>query len=302
MTMESPSFLTVCLNPTLQKTLLFSRFEPGEVNRATSHHYDASGKGINVTRVLTQLGGRAVHLTHLGRQARDFIRLLGPDHLTVEWVDSDSEIRTCTTVVDRSAHLTTELVEESEPVSAGTGDRLMQAFRRLVFECDWLVISGTRAGGYSDSVFPSMIRMAKDLGKKVICDYRGEDLQLSLPERPDYIKPNWKEFTDTFFSGGLTEGDADKAVHHKMLDIAQQFDTTVILTRGAGEVAFTEGGKIKKIHPDRVEPVNTTGCGDSFTAGLAWSLSQGEPLTDAVRMGIRCGMRCALSVRPGVIF
>jgi len=49
-------FLTICLNPTLQKTLCFSSVVPGTVNRTGVHRLDVSGKGINVTRVLTQLG------------------------------------------------------------------------------------------------------------------------------------------------------------------------------------------------------------------------------------------------------
>ena len=52
-------FLSVCLNPTLQKTLSFSSIVPGKVNRTGVHRLDVSGKGINVTRILTQLGKKA---------------------------------------------------------------------------------------------------------------------------------------------------------------------------------------------------------------------------------------------------
>ena len=93
--------LTVCLNPTLQKTLCFPSVTQGEVNRTDNHRLDASGKGINVSRVLTQLGKTAVHLTQLGGELRPlFLSLCKKDKLlgslgTVEWVESKSPIRFC---------------------------------------------------------------------------------------------------------------------------------------------------------------------------------------------------------------
>jgi fructose-1-phosphate kinase PfkB-like protein len=59
--------LCVCLNPTVQKTITLPRMLVGEVNRASAVRTDASGKGVNVARVLVQLGeADVVHLTHLG--------------------------------------------------------------------------------------------------------------------------------------------------------------------------------------------------------------------------------------------
>ena len=59
--------LTLCLNPVLQKTIVFSmNLEKNCVNRAKSHLFDVSGKGVNVSRVLTQLGIPVLHITQIG--------------------------------------------------------------------------------------------------------------------------------------------------------------------------------------------------------------------------------------------
>ncbi len=74
--------LVVCLNPTLQKTLVFSSLREGEVNRTPTYYLDASGKGVNVARVLGQLGIESVHLTHAGGMFREvFITLAEQDGL-----------------------------------------------------------------------------------------------------------------------------------------------------------------------------------------------------------------------------
>jgi hypothetical protein len=82
---NSPRFLAVCLNPTFQRTVRLKKLEKGEVNRARLARLDASGKGINVSRVLQQLGAPVRHLTHLGPGRDEFLRLCGEDNLQISW-------------------------------------------------------------------------------------------------------------------------------------------------------------------------------------------------------------------------
>jgi 1-phosphofructokinase/tagatose 6-phosphate kinase len=106
------SILSVSLNPTIQKTLVFPNFVSDTVNRAVQHRLDASGKGINVSRVLTQLGKNCTHLTQLGGQFRAiFLELCEQDGLTIEWVESQSPIRFCYTIINNEDKSVTELVE-----------------------------------------------------------------------------------------------------------------------------------------------------------------------------------------------
>ena len=197
------SILAVCLNPTLQKTLRFSSIISNTVNRTADHRLDASGKGINVTRVLTQLGKKAVHLTQLGGVLRPlFLSLCGQDELSVEWVESESPIRFCYTLLTKSDNSVTELIEESEKVAAGTEERLLERFDSLLGDASLdlksLVISGTKAAGFSDEAIPLMTRKAKEKGLRVILDVKGKDLTESLRYGPDIVKPNLFEFAATF--------------------------------------------------------------------------------------------------------
>ena len=119
-------FLVVCLNPVIQKTLVFDKLAIDHVNRARIVRTDASGKGVNVARVLSQRGADVTHLTHAGGPNRDwFLALCAADGLDVRWVDSGSEVRFCSTVIDATEKTATELVEEAVPVQAGTEERLL---------------------------------------------------------------------------------------------------------------------------------------------------------------------------------
>jgi 1-phosphofructokinase family hexose kinase len=308
--------LTVCLNPTLQKTLLLSEFHEGEVNRSSEYHLDASGKGVNVTRVLSELGVDARHLTHGGGRNRDlFLSLLRGDGLSVTAPDSKSEIRLCYTLLDRAKKTTTEIVEEPGPVSPETEAEVRAAFEKLIYEAQCLILSGTRAPGYSPDLYAEFTAAAKEAGARVILDIRGPDLMGALKYRPDIIKPNLAEFAATFITGVMgreTDEDEDliSAAGVKMAEIFRDFGSLCVLTRGGLDAAAYNGREAVFSAPSRIEPVNTTGCGDAFTAGFAaaWEAA-GFPGTEsdafpgvfrkALEEGHRCASLNALNVRPG---
>jgi len=322
------AFLTVCLNPTLQKTLRFTSIFPGTVNRTEAHRLDASGKGINVTRVLTQLGKKATHLTQLGGVLRPlFLSFCEQDGLSVQWVESESQIRFCYTLLSNTestlsgedgappgGSAVTELVEESEPVCAGTGDRLLEKFDDILARdagLNWLIISGTKAAGFSDAVIPAMTQRAKEKGLKVILDIKGKDLTESLKYQPDIVKPNLLEFAAGFApelvrNNELTEIDAvaKERIKTAVLDIARKYKCSVILTNGSKKIIAADvssGNNFFEVEFQPVKAVNSTGCGDAFTAGLAAALEDGAGFREAISEGSRCGALNAAFVRPGVI-
>ena len=306
------SFLTVCLNPTIQKTLRFSSIVPGAVNRTGVHRLDVSGKGINVTRVLSQLGKKAVHLTQLGGVMRPlFLSLCEQDGLSVEWVESGSEIRFCYTVLNESDGKVTELVEESDTVCAGTEQRLLEKFDTILgaspdLKC--LIISGTKAAGFSNTVIPCMVRKTKERGLRVILDVKGKDLIESLQYEPDVIKPNLLEFAATFAPDLVSDNDmiaedaaAKERIKSAILDTAQKHNCRVILTNGSRKILAADKDKSFEAEFEAVKAVNSTGCGDAFTAGLAAALEDGADFREAISEGARCGAKNAALVRPGVI-
>ena len=298
-----PRFLAVCLNPTIQKTLVFDGFALDEVNRASCVYTDASGKGVNVARVLSQLGAEAIHLTHSGGHDGDWFRsLCAVDNVDLRWVDSESDVRFCTTVIDRRTGTATELVEESRPVRAGTEDAILDLFDATIGEVEVLIISGTKAAGYSDSVISEMARRAAALGLLTVLDIKGRDLAACLPFRPAVVKPNLAEFLS-----GLPTGAGSKApglrllAHATALDWKKRFGTELVLTRGGKPIWFEEEGEPAEEPVLPTRAINPTGSGDAFTAGLAYALAGGASLREAVREGARLGALNAANLKPGSI-
>lgn len=220
-------YLAVCLNPVIQKTLVFARVARGEVNRCSEYRVDASGKGINVARVLGQLGREATHLSQLGGPMRDwFLGLCKADGLEPAWVESGSDIRLCVTMIDRAEGSATELVEEARPVGEGTAERLLVEFDRLLPAIATVMISGTKAAGFPPTIMAEFSKRAASAGKRLILDIKGQDLLGCLPFRPAVVKPNLEELLQTYAperAASLMASDGEGAMRELIAQVGREY-------------------------------------------------------------------------------
>lgn len=295
------NILVVCLNPTFQVTMRFDSFLIGEVNRCSEHYLDASGKGMNVARIVSQMGSDASLLTHLGgSRVEEMLRLCKRDKVEVLWADSKSEIRTCTTILNGKT--TTELVQEPHTVSVGTEEPIRALYCDAMKKNDAIIITGTKAKGYSKEIYPDFVRLAKDAGKFVLLDIKGEDLKNCLPFRPDVIKPNLSEFAQSFLGLEILEQDENLGVRDsilaKMEEIHAQYGCITLLSRGKRDL-FVQGDSFFTVAIEEVEAVNTIGCGDTLAAVLTLGLLQGQKLQQAVVSATKAATKQAKTIHPG---
>ncbi|MFQ3620721.1 MAG: PfkB family carbohydrate kinase [Spirochaetales bacterium] len=314
--------LVVCLNPTLQKTLHFAKFIEGEVNRSKTYYLDASGKGVNVSRVLQQLEVPCLHLTHAGGQFRDlFLKKAAEDGVEIVAPDSHSEVRFCTTVLNQERKTTTELVEEPYPVRPETDSEIRQHFTHLLSTCETVIISGTRSPGYTASLYADMVKEAKEQGKWVILDIRGQDLLSTLLPRPHVLKINLKEFVETFLNlKDIQENMQDPSllpkVEEQFSNIWEQWGVYPLVTNGKEDTLYYKEGKLHRLAvPKPLDPasiLNTIGCGDAFTAGFvkAWreaaypppqSLAFSQQIERFISFAQQVALLNAYQIRPGRI-
>ena len=122
-----------------------------------------------------------------------------------------------------------------------------------------LIVSGTKAAGFSDDIVPTMTRLAKEVGVRVILDVRGQDLVRSLPFGPDVVKPNLAEFVSTYLPDARADS-ADsafkEAVAEKAGAVARESGSLVVLTRGASAVWTHDGSAFREFPIAAVPPVS----------------------------------------------
>ncbi|HPX26407.1 MAG TPA: PfkB family carbohydrate kinase [Treponemataceae bacterium] len=299
--------LTLCLNPVLQKTIVFSmNLEKNCVNRAKSHLFDVSGKGVNVSRVLTQLGIPVLHITQIGGDFSNlFKKLCRKDKISLDSVKVKGNIRFCYTIIDVGV---TELVEEGYRVDPSVEAKVLRKINYQLNNKNILamVISGSKAPGFSDNLYPSIVYKCINKSLPVVADYRGEDLintleaVKSLKQKAHLltIKPNAQELCSTFSCNNAKTDikDCIESIHNK-------YGCNCVISDGEHPV-MVQTSKGFSLFPviKAKSTQNTTGCGDAFTAGFASMISNGETFQKAVEKGIECGFKNALTLRPGSIF
>jgi ribokinase len=94
------------------------------------------------------------------------------------------------------------------------------------------------------------------------------------------MKPNE---TEAQILSGIDVTDAASA-EEAAREIAERGVETVIVTLGGGGVLLLDKGKAVHFPTVKVEVVDTTAAGDSFTGGLAVFIAEGKPIEEAVRL------------------
>ncbi|WP_309234627.1 hexose kinase [Nocardia sp. XZ_19_385] len=263
--------LTVTMNPAYDMTYRVERFERGQAHRVRSVEQRIGGKGINVTRVLNQLGkyaratGFADHAFAAAAELEmpvDFVHALPWVRRTV--VISESDDGTATALWEPGARV-------SNPHAA---EQLTIRVAGLLPDINGLVISGSLPGGIDSGLPAEIARIAVEAGIPTICDVDGEALRLSAEVSGVVLMPNTEELERLTGLVPVTPAE----VVHAVRPLLERGVRAIIATRGAeGMIAITPEGAWVAELPE-VLAGNPTGAGDSAAAAVIAALSErGEP-------------------------
>jgi len=279
--------LVVGLSSAWQRTMFFDEFHLGEVNRAQRVLETASGKGVNVARVLTTLGAEARVLTVAGGRRDELLRrALRSDGVSARIVPVRGETRLCQTLV--SGGVVTEVVEESPALGPSEVKAVWRAFAGELRRAELLVLSGTVPRGCGDDFYARLARAARERGVPVVVDAQRAQLMGAVREGPMLVKINRAELAAATGKGGVGA----------LMRLGAE---RVVISHGAKAVLAFDGRERWSVQPPRVEALNPIGSGDSMLAGIIVGLRNGRSLNEAVRFGVACGAANALTETSGVV-
>ena len=125
--------LCLNLNAAIDKTIVVSSFEINKIHRPESVIALAGGKGCNVARALKTLGETPVVSGWVGGFAGQFIETeLHRERIQTDFVHTDFESRTCTSILDREKQTITELYELGESVPLEKIDDLRVRIQNII--------------------------------------------------------------------------------------------------------------------------------------------------------------------------
>lgn len=284
--------LAAGLSPAWQQILCFDEFHVGEVNRAKSANWCASGKVINVAVANAHLGDPTTLVSCVGGlTGRELAREVEAMGIHADWIEVDQPTRVCTTILQVGGP-TTELVENAAPVSETVLQEFSRRVRTHARTAEVVVIAGSLPGNASDDYYRRLIDGAPG---KLVLDFRGPGLLQCLPLAPLVVKPNREELEQTVGRPLTSDSDLTQA----MQELNRQGAEWMVISDGPRAVWMTSQSAVYKLVPPRVEVVNPIGCGDCMAAGIAGTLHRGGDVLDAVRFGVAAASLNATLLLPG---
>ena len=284
--------VTLTPNPAIDHTVTLDNFVPEDANRIVSSRSDPGGKGINVSRVLLELGCESLATGFIsGGRGRFIEHALHEQGIYTDFLHTPGQTRTNITIIDRKHNTTTILNERGPETDRNHVPHLLQRLRRHLRPGDWLVIGGSIPPGLDSGLYREVITLARSRGVRCILDADGQPLLQGIAAKPFLVKPNRTEVERML---GRMRRRADP-----LREAAEQIHAAgaevVVLSQGAkGAIVVSDEGAWR-IYPPAVSADSTVGTGDAMVAGLVQVLSQGGPLPDALRLGAAAGAATALT-------
>lgn len=290
---------TVTLNAAIDKTYYLPSFPMGKVSRVQRFNAAPGGKGINVAKVVAQLGVPVTATGFVGGMNGEIIKQqltrMGIAH---DFVSVEGESRICLNILDEEHGTSTELLEPGPTVSEAALEEMKQRIRDLALRSQIVCLSGSLPAGAPKDYYMELVQIAKEAGAYVILDASGDALRHGIEAKPHMIKPNEEEVAallDIEVADEEALRNAVETLLHKY-----EMERISVSLGGAGSLTAVKDGCYRVTTP-KVEVVNTVGCGDSFVAGMAVSLARKLSLEDGLAMASAAGTSNAMTEQAGQI-
>jgi tagatose 6-phosphate kinase len=284
--------LAAGLTPAWQQILSFCRFIPGEVNRAQQAVWCGSGKVLNVGCALHHLGVQSKTLCLVGgNSGEQIITDFQTMNVPVRWMRSRIPTRVCTTILDETTKITTELVENSNSIPLEELDLFLDAFAEESAAAHVVVLSGSLPAGTAPDFYRRLLE--KTPGKAVL-DIRGPELEAILPLHPYVVKPNRDELARTVGRDLASENDLAEA----MTELRNRGAEWVVVSQGAGPLWALGPDGLIQIEIPKIDVCNPIGCGDCLAAGIAAGIDRKLTMYDSLKVGIRAAVENASVLLP----
>lgn len=285
---------TVTLNPSLDKTVAVDGLVVDEANRWTSLRRDPGGKGINVSRVLHELGGETVAYGFIGGIDGNILKhLLEQQGVPSDFTPIKGDIRSNFIITDLKTRRQTRIDAPGPCVSASELESLIDKIIHIKSKPDFIVFAGSVPPGVPDDIYSLLVEGAESYGVKTVLDSDDEWLEEGIKAKPNVIKPNVHEAEELLGTELKTEEDIVQAARAL---VARGIEV-VLISRGKHGLIAANKDEVLKVTSPKVEVRNTVGAGDSAIAGLVLKLSQGDGLEEACRLAAAAGAATAMT--PG---
>ncbi len=283
--MTEPRIVTVTVNPTVDIACDAGQVRPIHKIRTFAEMQDPGGGGVNVARVVHELGGEVLAIVLTGGFPGKFLEeLLAEERVPCRALHIAGRTRISYTVHDCTSRQEYRFVAEGPQVSEPEWQAVLAAVEQE--QGDWIVASGSLAPGMPEDFYARVAGIAARTGRHLALDTSGAPLRAALGGGLALIKPSLGEFEKLVGRGLQAPGELEQAAADMVRAGAAE---RIAVTRGhLGAMLATAAG-VLHLPPIEVEARSAVGAGDSFTGAMVLALARGASDADAFAWGMAGG-------------
>ena len=281
---------TVTFNPAIDYVVELVSFNIGEINRTTREYMNLGGKGVNVSRVLTNLEVPNVALGFVagftGDALRNGLERMGVKTDFISLEEGNTRINVNIKGVEE-----TDINARGPEIPNSAIDELFKKLDNLQ-SGDTLVLAGSIPTSLPNDMYEKIMERLYGKGIRFVVDATRDLLVKSLKYEPFLIKPNNHELGEIF---GL-ELTKDNEIIYYARELKKQGAKNVLISMaGNGAILVDENDVAHKIGTPKGKVKNSVGAGDSMVAGFCAGYLEKGDYKYALRMGTAAGSASAFS-------
>jgi 6-phosphofructokinase 2 len=283
------------MNPAIDVSIEVKQLVAEKKLRCESPHYEAGGGGINVAKVIFELGGKAVAVYAAGGSTGQMLRnLLDAKGIDQQCISIEGRTREDIAVLESTSGQLYRLVMPGPTLSSEEQNRCLGILKDLSSFPEYMVISGSLPAGVTPDFYQQVVREMKKQGTEIILDTEAQTLKEVVQEGVFLIKPNMNELRELAEKDLKQEKEQEQTAHDLISGGRAEI---IVVSLGAAGVLFVSEDISERIRAPSVSIRSRVGAGDSMVAGITLALSQGRSITEAVNYGIAAGSAAVMT--PG---
>ena len=287
--------LTLTLNPTVDVAADADRIQPVRKIRTRGETFDPGGGGVNVARVLRELGGDTLAVILAGGvSGRLLEELLDEGGVPRRTVLIAGRTRVSHTVHELSTRQEYRFVPEGPEIAEAEWQAALAALEEE--RAGWVVASGSLPRGVPEDFYARAAAIAARRGQRFVLDTSGAPLRAALGHGLALIKPSRGEF-EALVGRRLETPEAQAEAAAALVREGAAGMVAVTLGHEGALLAAGPGAETLRLPALQIPALGAVGAGDSFLAAMVLALSRGEAPREAFAWGMAAG--AAAVMRPG---
>lgn len=292
------TILTITMNPALDVSTAVEEVRHTSKLRCEPMHRRAGGGGVNVARELHRLGAEVLAFYTAGHSTgRVMWSLLQQEGVACHPHPISGAPRESFTILERSTGHEYRFVLPGPDISTEEWESALQEIGRLCQPQALVVASGSLPPGVPTDFFARVARVVKAEQGLLVVDSSGEPLRSAMAQGVFMLKPSLHELRDV---SGLALPNL-YAVRDAARDLVAKGRAQIVVV-SLGEMgalmACSDGTWYAP--PLHVTVHSAVGAGDSFVAGMVWSLAALEGPVQAFAKGVACASATLQSLGSGL--